>query len=118
MNVYHLTKISDLDSMRRNGIYPPSYWGDFHIVRGLLSRPEKEVIIRTNTDSYKFVINNEVAELMVQYGELDRIPNEDDFLTGFRFCNGLICHEKVFNFEVVNESEYDKLYEEAWDFKL
>lgn len=103
--------------MRINGINPPSYWGDFHIVQGLLSRPKKEAIIRTNTDDYKFEINIEVAKLMVKYGELDKIPNEDDFLTGFRFCNGLICHEKVFKFEVVNESEYDKLYQEALDFK-
>lgn len=118
MKVYHLTKSRYLSSMRVNGIRPHSFWGDFDIVIHLMSSEEDETIISANTERNNFVVNYEVAELYKNLGYIKEISDENDYKAGFLQCNELICDEIIYEFEVVDKTDYHRLLNEAFDYKI
>lgn len=103
--------------MKKNGIRSHSFWGTFDIAWGLMTNDATETIISADTEKYDFVVNYEVAELHHRLGYLEIIPHNKDYKNGFLKCNGLICDEVIYDFEVVETEDYDKLYKEAKDYK-
>jgi hypothetical protein len=113
MIVYHCTRRKYLKSIEKEGIVPPSHWGHFGTALTYHRAWKEAVILAVETDKYNFTVNMDNAELCKNNKIIENLPEPSDLISGLRFFNGVVCHQRIHHYRIVEETDYDRLYNES-----
>ena len=104
MWLYHGTSKKSLKAIEREGVMSPSYWtNDFEMAKGYASSFGDGVVLMCDSRRYDFKANMQVAQCLLDEGEIESLPNEDDLQHSLAFLEGIVCQENISDFEVVTQ---------------
>lgn len=102
MIVYHGTSRKNLKDMLEEGVTSPSYWtSDYENALEYAKSWGDPLVISCDTDSYDFRANMLVAELLLEQEEIDQLPDEYDLENSLEYFEGIVCHDRITEFEVM-----------------
>lgn len=103
MKVFHGTSQANLLSVGADGgLTAPSYWaGSFEQAKGYADTFPDGVVLQTNTDDYDFRANMQVAQCLLDSGDLQEMALSSDLEYSLEYLEGIVCFDTVRNFEAV-----------------
>jgi hypothetical protein len=113
MIVYHCTKRKYLESIEKEGIVPPSHWGHFGTALSYYRAWQDAVILAVETDELNFTVNMDNAKLCKKNKIIANLPEPSDLISGLRFFKGVVCHQRIRHFRIVQETDFDRLFNES-----
>jgi hypothetical protein len=113
MIVYHCTRKRNLDSIRKEGINPPSFWGHFGTALTYYRAWDDAIILAVETDEYRFTVNMDNAKMQRKNKIIKKLPTTDDLISGLRLFKGVVCQEIIYDYQIVEEADFDRLYNES-----
>ncbi len=105
MWLYHGTSADSLASIEEDGVSAPSYWtDDFETAKSYADSFGKGVVLMCDSRRYDFKANMQVAQCLLEAGDIAALPREDDLRHSLDFLEGVVClEETIFDFEVVTQ---------------
>lgn len=111
MWLYHGTSADSLESIEEEGVSAPSYWtDDFETAKGYAASFGAGVVLMCDSRRYDFKANMQVAQCLLDAGDLDTLPAEDDLRYSLDYLEGVVClEENILDFEVVTQPAVEML---------
>jgi hypothetical protein len=102
MQVYHGTSAAKLKQIQSEGVDAPSYWTtDYHLALEYASSHGKGVVLAVELEALEFKANMAVAHCLFDNDDIEELPAEDNLEYSLEYLGGIVCHDRIWNFEVV-----------------
>jgi phosphoribosylaminoimidazole carboxylase (NCAIR synthetase) len=103
LTVYHGTSKKKLKSILKEGVVAPSYWTDSYEKAFEYAQSWGDpVVLKCEIGDYDFRANMLVAQALYDEDEIDDLPGEYDVEQSLEYFEGIVCHDVIKNFEVVD----------------
>lgn len=106
MQLYHGTSKDNLSSIEADGITAPSYWGTEDMARQYAeSFGANGIVLVADIDESDLQANMLVANCLVENGDLEDLPDENDLEYSLENLEGVVCNVDVFDAMTVEPTQ-------------
>ena len=96
MKLFHGTSRQAWADIQAQGVQAPSYWGTREQAQEYAdSFGEDGVVLRADIDEGSLGASVLVAQALLEAGETDALPDQDDLADSLEFLGGVVCHDLV-----------------------
>jgi hypothetical protein len=102
MQVYHGTSAVKLKQIRSEGVDAPSYWtNDYQQALEYAASHGTGVVLAVELDAFEFKANMAVAQCLLDNDDIEELPAQDNIEYSLEYLGGIVCHDRIRNFDVV-----------------
>jgi len=102
MQVYHGTNAAKLPQIEAEGVDEPSYWtNNYAVAKEYADSHGNGVVLAVALGQYDFKANMGVARCLFENEDIDELPDESDLTYSLEYLEGIVCHDRVRDFDVV-----------------